>query len=353
MYYITFFIKAESVLGFIVHLKGKNYNILDKQTIEIIDTSDISTTLNSFISQYCSSILQHQDRIIYRIILLDNQIMHRQLQLPNIGLQSGEIEQYIDSVLAKIFHTALPLSYDYLLEPELNRHQNLCVYAYPQSVINRYFQSIPVSSLHFLGITTDLLLSSTVLEQHAPYFEQLACQFQLGGINFLPWRQQQKRHKRVGLLIVIACYFLVSIVITALLFWQTIIQYQQQVNDNLQLQMRLTQSNRQLAELIELDSLIRQLQVDADRSELLKKRLMMLVNVFRLMSNRLPDGLWLRSFEYDKDSIVFIGESFSYDDILTFSQLIDVSGIFKQRQVLSVNQHDYLFQFNLSVQVIL
>ncbi|WP_392561701.1 PilN domain-containing protein [Orbus sturtevantii] len=349
MNYITFFIQPAGVTGIAVNIKSRKANIIIKQHMPIIDAnnSDIVALELKTLTQQFLAVIGHKQKskVIYRIIVADGKLMQSHLALPNIGLNKYEIERYIEGSLYKTFNTKQLLSYDYRLKTDNTKSLQLIIYAYQQILIKRYIELYEHTKLRFIGVTSSMITHDAISELDITEFDKIALLPTIAGINFLPWRDRKRKYNRVYFLVVIMVFFVLYGI--AIWLWRehAYSSLDEQLRQNQLIHNELQQKTQQLALLINAHNTLLKLQANLAEQIASKEQFILLRSYLGLVSLTIPDGIWLSSLSYQKETLELKGESFLYADILIFLNLLEQHDKTQHYRIVSVKMQQHLLQF--------
>ncbi|OCG02321.1 PilN domain-containing protein [Gilliamella sp. wkB112] len=251
------------------------------------------------IDLWINDLLQNIPRHAQFELHLDSSYLQIQsLDLPDEELKSHEVILFVEASIYKLFQLSVKNVYfDYV--NCLEQPKQIMVAACDHQYINNWLNIFAKYNVVITFIGGDV---------------------GSGKVNFLPWRQQQQKKQQLQLTIIIVSF--IGILCCLFCYWWIHAQnkldyYSSQVNSQQNLQQKLEQE------------LSNYLPNPSTSQKQIQQSL-------QLISEQLPDAIWLQSFTYALHTITLTGKSFSYIEITNFNEQLSQNSNINRSQVNSV-----------------
>jgi type IV pilus assembly protein PilN len=144
-------------------------------------------------------------------------------------------------------------------------------------------------------------------------------------INLLPWREAQRKERKMAFMAALGGAFLCALVATGAVYmlYTAMIDAQQRRNEMLQTQIQIL--DRQIEEINSLEKTKRQFIARMEIIEKLQRSRPEVVHLFDQIVKTLPDGVYLTSVTQTGDHLKFTGVAQSSTRVSTFMRNIDSS----------------------------
>lgn len=156
-------------------------------------------------------------------------------------------------------------------------------------------------------------------------------------INLLPWREERRQERRKEFLIISALVALVGVLIIVLTEFVISSQIDNQQSRNAYLQQHISQLNRQVKEIKDLEKrrqdLLERMKIIQD----LQGKRPLIVRLFDEQVRTLPDGVFFRSLKRNEDKIVVDGVAESNNRISSLMRNLDGSDWFSDPNLTAVS----------------
>ena len=144
-------------------------------------------------------------------------------------------------------------------------------------------------------------------------------------INLLPWREAQRKERKVAFMVALGGAAVCACVVTAAVYllYTGMIDAQESRNEMLQAQIKIL--DRQIEEINDLEQTKRQFIARMEIIEKLQRSRPQIVHVFDQIVKTLPDGVYLTSVTQSGDHLKFTGVAQSSTRVSAFMRNIDSS----------------------------
>ncbi len=144
-------------------------------------------------------------------------------------------------------------------------------------------------------------------------------------INLLPWREAQRKERKVAFMVALGGAAVCACVVTAAVYllYTGMIDAQERRNELLQAQIKIL--DRQIEEINNLEQTKRQFIARMDIIEKLQGSRPKIVHVFDQIVKTLPDGIYLTSVSQSGEHLKFTGVAQSSTRVSAFMRNIDGS----------------------------
>ena len=144
-------------------------------------------------------------------------------------------------------------------------------------------------------------------------------------INLLPWREGQRKERKLALLVALGVAGLVGLAtaFAAYLMYGSMIESQQHRNDQLRAEIRIL--DKQIEEINNLESAKQKFIARMEIIEKLQRSRPEIVHVFDEIVRTLPEGVYLTSVKQTDKKLKFDGVAQSSTRVSTFMRNIDSS----------------------------
>lgn len=256
---------------------------------------------------------QYPKQSKYELNLSESYVQSQTLTLPDVKLSSNELALYIEASMYKLFgRSAKELFFDfvYFRRPKNSVQVTVC----ERSDVNYWIDLFDKNELNlvFIGYVNDNLR-----------------------FNFLPWRQTKLSRHKFQLTMMTVC--LIGVLICQFIYWW--INAQTQLND-----YEAKLSKQQLIKQQYLAELSTYIPNPSPSQRQIKQSLLTL-------SEKLPDMVWLNSYQYVPQNIAITGHSLSYIEIIHFNQvLLQLKNISKS-QIITLTNHEDMLSFEMDIKL--
>jgi len=144
-------------------------------------------------------------------------------------------------------------------------------------------------------------------------------------INLLPWREQQRKERRLAFFVSLGGATLAALVVafTGYLLFQSMISSQEQRNTRLRAEIKTV--DRQIEEINDLESQKQRFISRMQVIEKLQRSRSEIVHLFDEVAKTMPDGTYLTAFRQDGKKLKFEGIAQSSTRVSTFMRNISAS----------------------------
>jgi len=144
-------------------------------------------------------------------------------------------------------------------------------------------------------------------------------------INLLPWREAQRKERKLAFMVALGAAAVCACVVTAAVYllYTGMIDAQESRNEMLQAQIKIL--DRQIEEINDLEQTKRQFIARMEIIEKLQRSRPEIVHVFDQIVKTLPDGIYLTSVTQTGDHLKFTGVAQSSTRVSAFMRNIDSS----------------------------
>jgi len=145
-------------------------------------------------------------------------------------------------------------------------------------------------------------------------------------INLLPWRAERRKQRQKDAMTMLALSALAAVVLSFLIigFYNGQIDGQNERNDFLK--ARITEVDKQIAEIEELDKKKSKLLARKEVIEKLQANRSQMVHLFDSLVRTIPDGVVLTSIKQDSETLTLEGRSQSNARVSTYMRNLEGSG---------------------------
>ena len=145
-------------------------------------------------------------------------------------------------------------------------------------------------------------------------------------INLLPWRAERRKQRQKDAMVMLALSALAAVVLSFLIigFYNGQIDGQNERNDFLK--ARITEVDKQIAEIEELDKKKSKLLARKEVIEKLQANRSQMVHLFDSLVRTIPDGVVLTSIKQDSETLTLEGRSQSNARVSTYMRNLEGSG---------------------------
>lgn len=145
-------------------------------------------------------------------------------------------------------------------------------------------------------------------------------------INLLPWRAERRKQRQKEAMVMLALSALAAVVLSFLIvgFYNAQIDGQNERNDFLK--ARITEVDKQIAEIDELDKKKAKLLARKEVIEKLQANRSQMVHLFDSLVRTIPDGVMLTSIKQDSETLTLEGRSQSNARVSTYMRNLEGSG---------------------------
>ncbi|MGH8084338.1 MAG: PilN domain-containing protein [Lysobacter sp.] len=145
-------------------------------------------------------------------------------------------------------------------------------------------------------------------------------------INLLPWRAERRKQRQKDAMTMLALSALAAVVLSFLIigFYNGQIDGQNERNDFLK--ARITEVDKQIAEIEELDKKKSKLLARKEVIEKLQANRSQMVHLFDSLVRTIPDGVILTSIKQDSETLTLEGRSQSNARVSTYMRNLEGSG---------------------------
>ena len=145
-------------------------------------------------------------------------------------------------------------------------------------------------------------------------------------INLLPWRAERRKQRQKDAMVMLALSALAAVVLSFLIigFYNAQIDGQNERNDFLK--ARITEVDKQIAEIEELDKKKSKLLARKEVIEKLQANRSQMVHLFDSLVRTIPDGVVLTSIKQDNETLTLEGRSQSNARVSTYMRNLEGSG---------------------------
>ncbi|GAB2613729.1 PilN domain-containing protein [Novilysobacter erysipheiresistens] len=145
-------------------------------------------------------------------------------------------------------------------------------------------------------------------------------------INLLPWRAERRKQRQKDAMVMLALSALAAVVLSFLIigFYNAQIDGQNERNDFLK--ARITEVDKQIAEIEELDKKKSKLLARKEVIEKLQANRSQMVHLFDSLVRTIPDGVVLTSIKQDSETLTLEGRSQSNARVSTYMRNLEGSG---------------------------
>ncbi|MGQ4661501.1 PilN domain-containing protein [Lysobacter sp. F6437] len=145
-------------------------------------------------------------------------------------------------------------------------------------------------------------------------------------INLLPWRAERRKQRQKDAMTMLALSALAAVVLSFLIigFYNGQIDGQNERNDFLK--TRITEVDKQIAEIEELDKKKSKLLARKEVIEKLQANRSQMVHLFDSLVRTIPDGVVLTSIKQDSETLTLEGRSQSNARVSTYMRNLEGSG---------------------------
>ena len=145
-------------------------------------------------------------------------------------------------------------------------------------------------------------------------------------INLLPWRAERRKQRQKEAMVMLALSALAAVVLSFLIvgFYNAQIDGQNERNDFLK--ARITEVDKQIAEIEELDKKKSKLLARKEVIEKLQANRSQMVHLFDSLVRTNPDGVMLTSIKQDDETLTLQGRSQSNARVSTYMRNLEGSG---------------------------
>ncbi|WP_176701954.1 PilN domain-containing protein [Gilliamella sp. wkB178] len=302
--YIAPTILRYKVIKSVRHLSNTNQPVWNEYSYQ--NMTDIDLLM--------SDLLQNIPRYTQFELHLDSSYLQiKSLDLPDEKLKLHEVILYVEASIYKLFQLSVKnVCFDYV--DCLEKPKQIMVAICDHQYVNDWLDIFAKYNVAVTFIGSDV---------------------GSGKVNFLPWRVQQQKKQRLQLTIIVVSF--IGIFCCLFCYWWIQAQnkldyYSSQVSQQQNLQQKLIQK---LSNYLPNPSLS---QVQIQQS-------------LELISDQLPDAIWLQSFTYALHTITLTGHSFSYVEITNFNEQLSQHISINRSQVNSVatNANQLLFEMDIKL----
>ncbi|KFA59441.1 hypothetical protein A9G36_07650 [Gilliamella sp. Choc6-1] len=249
---------------------------------------------------------------IFELHLDNTYIQMQQLPLPKIKIQLNEIALYVEASIYKLFQlSSKNVYFDFS-------------YSSNQKQIN-----VAICERHFIDNWIKLFEKYNLLLSFIGYLTSD------NKLNFLPWRQEKQKKQKLQLIFTIASF----IVVLCSLFFYIWIQEQNKLNYYV-----FKIAEQQTIEKQLRKKLSNYLPISSSSQKQIYQSLL-------ILSEQLPIGSWLESFNFVKNKISIKGYSFSYLEITNFKKRVSKQESIKKSQIQAIlaNKNNFLFEMDIEL----
>jgi type IV pilus assembly protein PilN len=144
-------------------------------------------------------------------------------------------------------------------------------------------------------------------------------------INLLPWREAQRKERKLAFMVALGAAAVCACVVTAAVYLLYTGMIDAQVRRNELLEVQIKVLDRQIEEINDLEQTKRQFIARMDIIEKLQRSRPEIVHVFDQIVKTLPDGVYLTSVTQTGDHLKFTGVAQSSTRVSAFMRNIDSS----------------------------
>lgn len=249
----------------------------------------------------------------FELNLHEDYIQSTKLELPQVKLNLNEILLYVEASIYKLFE--MPASHAFFDFVYLAKSQKqLMVAICDRKYVNQWVE---------------------LFKKHHCRLSFIGCVFKQYKFNFLPWRQS--KHKSQKLYLAMTILSLIGILSCLFCYWW--LQVSSELN------YYLTQcSNQQIIK----QNLAHQLSTykpDPSPSQQQIKWSLLLI------SQILPQNIWLTSFTYTPNKVSLLGHSFNYKDITDFNLNLLQQDLIEQGHVKTISNDNQSLLFDMDLKL--
>lgn len=152
-------------------------------------------------------------------------------------------------------------------------------------------------------------------------------------INLLPWREDERRERKIKFLVALGAASIAAVVVAAVAYlWMgSMVDAQQRRNENLRAEIR--QLDKQIEEINDLESAKQKFIARMEIIEKLQRSRPQIVHLFDELVRALPDGVYLTSVKQTDHRIKFEGVAQSSTRVSAFMRNIDASEVLKNPEL--------------------
>jgi type IV pilus assembly protein PilN len=152
-------------------------------------------------------------------------------------------------------------------------------------------------------------------------------------INLLPWREDQRRERKLAFLVALGGGTLAAVVaaFVAYLMMGSMVDAQQRRNENLRAEIK--QLDKQIEEINDLESAKQKFIARMEIIEKLQRSRPQIVHLFDELVRELPDGVYLTSVKQTEHRLKFEGIAQSSTRVSAFMRNIDSSEVLKNPEL--------------------
>ncbi|HMB57796.1 MAG TPA: PilN domain-containing protein [Arenimonas sp.] len=174
-------------------------------------------------------------------------------------------------------------------------------------------------------------------------------------INLLPWRAERRKARLQEFYTLLGFAALVAAMISVLIVFYYSGQVEGQNNRNTYLQNQITEVDKQIAEIAELDKKKARLLKRKEVIEQLQSSRSQMVHLFDELVRTIPDGLRLNTIQQNGDQLTLEGYAQSNARVSTYMRNLQASGWMTQPDltVIEAKGTDKGLPYNFSLKVVL
>ena len=152
-------------------------------------------------------------------------------------------------------------------------------------------------------------------------------------INLLPWREDERRERKIKFLVALGAASIAAVVVAAVayLLMGSMVDAQQRRNENLRAEIK--QLDKQIEEINDLESAKQKFIARMEIIEKLQRSRPQIVHLFDELVRALPDGVYLTSVKQTDHRIKFEGVAQSSTRVSAFMRNIDASEVLKNPEL--------------------
>lgn len=155
-------------------------------------------------------------------------------------------------------------------------------------------------------------------------------------INLLPWREERRQEKKREFLLILGATAVVAALVVFLVHTALASQINSQNRRNQYLQEQITQLDKEIREIKELDKQRQELISRMDIIQKLQKSRPEVVHLFDELVRTVPEGVHLMSWERKGKQLSFKGQAESNPRVSEFLRKIDASDWMKYKDLKEV-----------------
>lgn len=145
-------------------------------------------------------------------------------------------------------------------------------------------------------------------------------------INLLPWRAERRKQRQKDTMMMLALSALGAVLLSFLIVWYHNAQIDGQKSRNSFLEAQITEVDKQIEEIDELDRKKSQLLARKEVIEELQANRSQMVHLFDSLVRTIPDGVILTAIKQDSETLTLEGRAQSNARVSTYMRKLESSG---------------------------